>query len=137
MSMRKTIVQTSILMFFCVTVLASAQLSTPAADPMQKISVSVKNNRLVFTTRADYERAVNESQPDVRERVFERLKALNGFTSLAKTPHATVRIAGGRPNLSALISDDHLRSILNPDLVVQILVQSSQPIPRSRFGESP
>jgi hypothetical protein len=119
----KTIAPTlTILMFSCMAVLASAQRSrpTPADDPLQKISVSVKNNRLVFTTRGDYERAVNESKPDVRGRVFQRLKTLNGFTSLAATSGATARTAGGRPNPSALITDDGFRSLLNPDLVVQI-----------------
>src|SRR3954471_4193627 len=98
----------------------SAQRSMPIDNSLQKISVSVKNNRLVFATRADYERAVNESKPEVRERVFERLKVLNGFTSLAATPRAIAKIAAGKPNPSALITDDHFRSILNPDLVVQI-----------------
>jgi hypothetical protein len=64
---RKTITLTwTILMFLSVTVLASAQRSTSVDDPLQKIGVTVKNNRLVFTTRADYERAINESKPDVR-----------------------------------------------------------------------
>jgi hypothetical protein len=118
---RKTIASTlTILMFLCVAVLASAQRSMPVDNSLQKISVSVKNNRLVFTTRADYERAVNESKPEVRGRVFERLKTLNGFTSLAATSGATERTAGGRPNPSALITDDGFRSLLNPDLVVQI-----------------
>src|SRR3954471_15222273 len=98
----------------------SAQRSMPIDNSLQKISVSVKNNRLVFATRADYERAVNESKPDVRGQVFERLKMLNGFTSLAATSGATERTAGGRPNPSALIADDGFRSLLNPDLVVQI-----------------
>src|SRR5258708_833644 len=121
MSIRNTTAPTSnILMFLCMTVLASAQGSRLADDPLQKISVTVKNNRLVFTTRADYERAVNESKPDVRARVFERLKTLKGFTSLATTPSAAERLAGGPPRPSALITDDHFRSILNPDLVVQI-----------------
>ncbi|HJQ26434.1 MAG TPA: Ig domain-containing protein [Blastocatellia bacterium] len=95
-------------------------LAIKGDDPLQKISVTVKNNRLNFTTRADYERAVNESNPDVRAQVFERLKTLKGFTSLAATTPTTERTAGGRANASALITDDHFRSILNPDLVVQI-----------------
>lgn len=120
-SARKAIALTStILMFLCMIVPASAQRSPLADDSLQKISVSVKNNRLVFTTRADYERLVNESKPDVRRRVFEGLKALDGFTSLAAAPLATERISAERPNRSALITDDQFRSILNPDLVVQI-----------------
>jgi hypothetical protein len=121
MSIRKTIApSSSILMLLCMAFLASAQQFTPADDPLQKVSVSVKNNRLVFATRADYERAVNESKPEVRGRVFERLKQLNGFTSLATTQRAAERSIARTPNASALITDEDFKSILNPDLVVQI-----------------
>lgn len=98
---------------------APTQRSTLADDPLRKISVSVKNNRLVFATRADYERAVNESSPDVSGSIFERLQGLAGFTSLAATANAMQRTAVGGPTPS-LITDAHLRAILNPDLVLQI-----------------
>jgi hypothetical protein len=103
------------------TTTVSAQRLVHADNAIQNINVTVNNNRLVFGTRDDYERAVGASKPELRKRVLDQLKTLKGFTSLATAPpKATERIAGGKPAPSALIDDNDFRSILNPDLVVQI-----------------
>lgn len=110
----------TILVFLFTVVFASAQRLAPTDNPLQNINVTVKNNRVVFATRADYDRALSETKPDVQKRVFDQLKSFKGFTSLAATPRTSERIAGGKPSPSALITEDNLRSILNPDLVIQI-----------------
>jgi hypothetical protein len=91
-----------------------------ADDALQQIRVSVKNSRLAFATRADYDRTIGEVKPEARARAFARLKALSGFRSLAATPPAA-RLVAGKPDPAELIDDDDdLRAILNSDLAVQI-----------------
>lgn len=107
-------------MFLCTGFTASAQRTPVVEEVVPQIGVSFRNNRLVFASRADYDRAIGESRPYVRVRIFQQLKALNRSTSTAAAPRAEARTAARQPDLAALIPDDDFRSILNPDLVVQI-----------------
>ncbi len=76
--------------------------------------VTVKDNRLVFQSRADYELVVNNPKENVRTEFIETVKAFTSFTSYANS--TTVR----NINTSELINDTYFSLLLNTDLAIQI-----------------
>jgi len=89
-------------------------------DPLSDaIEVSVKGDRLVFSSIADYKRTVDEPSDETKEQ-FARTVAALGFTSFAQRQNPSLTLQTNSGELSSIVQDEYFASILNPDLVVQI-----------------
>jgi hypothetical protein len=76
--------------------------------------VTVKGNVLVFPTRADYEKVVNDPGEGIRSSFLETIKTLKGFA-----PYTKNRNAHYGSSLD-LLKDSYFGSMLNEDLAIQI-----------------
>jgi hypothetical protein len=75
------------------------------------INVTLKGDRLVFASIAEYRRAVDQPSEETRQQLARTIATLTGFTSFAQAS----------PDRDAsLIQDEYFASILNAQLVVQI-----------------
>src|SRR5205085_6465339 len=100
-----------VLLLFC---------AAPAAEASDAINVSVKGDRLVFASLADYKRAVDQPSEQTKAEFARTVGALKGFTSFAQKPNSSPALKIAPDKVASLVKDEYFASILNSDLVVQI-----------------
>jgi hypothetical protein len=93
--------------------LTGSVTETKGIQSANQFNVSVVNNRLVFATIADYRKVV-DNQTDVSRQSFLSYIDKLQFNSLQKQNPTRNDVA------TTKINNDYFRSILNPDMAVQI-----------------
>ena len=128
--MKNLFSKTAALVIIATIVIASCQKETitnSASLPLHNESnhrainnsVSVIDNRLVFKTFKDYENIAANTNSEQTESFLSKLNSEN-FISYAKNKNNTGNQIDSSKEDSLLHGVDFLKSILNPDLVVQI-----------------
>ena len=90
---------------------AGATFHVPSTS--QQFRLTAVGDRLAFQSIADYRKVVDQPDADLKATFLKTAASLGGFCSLKASPSST-------DGPAALIHDDYFKSILNPDLVVQI-----------------
>ena len=114
--MKKTIITSIVLTSLSVGVLLFSCKKQETIQPQNQLNgfnVSVKNDRLVFSTVADYQKAVDNPTAETRQNFLKTVNQLS-FTPLNK------KAINATGELAALIHDEYFKTILNQDMVVQI-----------------
>lgn len=95
------------------------EITRPASPVKNQFNLSVAENRLVFKSVSDYERAVSITNPKESSAFLEQVNSMEGFVSVSeKNNMETAKRRGDE--LDLLLDDDFMSSILNSDGTVQI-----------------
>jgi hypothetical protein len=79
-----------------------------------EFNVSAENSLLIFKTRADYERVVNQPTEELKSRFLETVNSLSGFKAANSMESLVQRSEPGQKG------DDYFFSMLNTDHAIQI-----------------
>lgn len=91
---------------------------SPTISTTEEINVTSKNNLLIFASKADYQRAVDNPTEETKKKFLEKVNNLTSFVSINKLMQNNPRTDS--TDMTDILSDEYLSSILNEDLAVQI-----------------
>lgn len=83
-----------------------------------EINVTAKNNLLIFKSKRDYEMAVNNPSEETKKKFLQKVNNLTSFVSINKLMQTNPRTDS--TDMTDILTDEYLSSILNEDLAVQI-----------------
>jgi hypothetical protein len=94
------------------------QTTEVADNSSGEINVTSKNNLLIFASKADYQKAVDNPTEETKKFFLEKVNNLTSFVSINKLMQNNPRTDS--TDMTDILSDEYLSSILNEDLAVQI-----------------
>ena len=103
-----------------IALLAFQKAYSQTTEASNKFHVKVIQNRLAFTTIADYEKVVNQPSDDLKKSFLKTVNTLQGFISFGDKQNPSLTLKKNKDSLKYLINDRYFTSILNPDLSVQM-----------------